>query len=200
MKAILEPEDEKAPFVAFLEDVLNGKKDNDYPFIICFTKTNVSDYIWEKYGDHGKGVSLQIDLNMNHIEVMDNPFLCCSSPKLFDCHYWDRHDIKKQFLDKHPYYLNEYNHKPLLVQDFISIASLIKSPVFLDDNETRIVVFSHTLNVAKTDEKGRRYIVLRVPVSDLKEIVIGPAAGKEDVASIKRLIGEIVPIRKKSNC
>lgn len=192
------------------------KKNYIAPFVISFSKQGDSLPQWTMYGKDGNGVSLGFDvLIQSQIKRCNNGNLLLvfpiekSNTVVIDVEY-DGLNLDKsiakymcaeymQYLQiiKNASNLEERDKQAIKLNAIERIvcltASYIKHSAYKYESEVRFIQFRNEINDVKyrIDAKGRLipYMLIRIPTTKLKKIVVGPCA---DYNSVKLMIDTVL--------
>lgn len=148
----------------------------DHPFIICFSRTNNSNHIWDSFGDGYKGVAIGLNLSadLSELVIENDANLGIMKPKLLKCHYWGDSSIKQKFVKKYSHFFHENELSPMQQRDLLQVAAMIKAPSYKLEHETRIVIWVANKNAVEHDkQRDRDYIIVKIPIFCVKEIIPG---------------------------
>lgn len=173
------------------------------PYVICFTSAIDRTKIWETgYGRNGKGICIVFDLTNVHrvqngmfihgpIKVVYNNSIGYANEKFlfekvilkaYNDYY---HDVS--FITE----LDEIIEKKVqAVDQFCSlISSFIKNEEWSHEEEFRIAAIRHNYPTSekcsiRKKEDGMAYVELKIPLSCLKKIIIGPRVDNNEVEKI----------------
>lgn len=169
------------------------------PFVISLSKERDFLPMWETYADSGKGIALGLNLQnfKNPIKTEKGTKLIDLTKKVYalDMSYGDfsTNDTMIKYTKNilYPSYLekaktNQQDLKKLQVDTLflisLSASTMLKHDGFKYENEVRYFKTCTNVSDIKFKESGKRlipYIDVPIPLSDLKEIVIGPCCNKE---------------------
>lgn len=181
---------QKETFFEFLLYV-SSKGLEGIPYAISFSSNPDNLNMWNMYGDKSKGVMLGFDYNILKQHYNSNDIL--------NCQYYIDSDFKKEinsqlqtfFIRQKPrpdkFSVEEYNL--IILARFIScIVPMFKHKTYEYENETRIVASSKTPKFRVINNLLIPYIELTIPVSALKNIMIGPNCDSRNLLSIRTLL------------
>lgn len=134
-----------------------------YPFVLSLTESQDNILSWSMYGDNAKGIALAFDVN-KLIEKLD----LCTCIDCEDC------DEKRSYLLECSYDDEETQYLP--TGDFESFAKNCiakKRKFFEQENEWRIVKFSHEYSFRATNNGLIPCLTIEIPITCLTKIVLG---------------------------
>ena len=171
------------------------------PFVISLSKERDFLPMWETYADSGKGIALGLYLqNFKYpIETENGTKLIDLTKNVYalDMSYGDfsikdtmikyiKNILYPNYLEKAKAKTNQQELKKLQVDTLflisLSASAMLKHDGFKYENEARYFKTCTNASDIKFKESGKRltpYIDVPIPLSDLKEIVIGPCCDKE---------------------
>ncbi len=159
------------------------------PYIISLSKCFDNLDMWRSYSKNGTGVAIGFKADvLKELVTRLNIEQKFNTVRLYDCRYLEDEQIYSE--------IRKINKKPLLealsmdkipLNGFSSLFetfATFKHPCYMSEREKRIVTFYHNMrqsNVKFRVSNGTNipYLEVGLPLSLIKEIVIGPCANKE---------------------
>lgn len=183
------------------------KKKYDRPYLVSLSKNRDDLHMWNCYGDDGCGVAIGI----RNIEKIAYDFFKSNhiSTHLFKCLYMDAKKVKKNNVLWDIIKNNDSFGKDFWMKKEISnVSNIIKHPCYRYEKEYRIVIMhgekEFVINGNTLYHPSEDAFYINVPLSEVKEIIVGPCANYE---SIKKIYSSffpdtifnksIIPYRKK---
>lgn len=179
-------------FISLLGQLINADKNDiahlfeekskyDNPYLICLSSHKDDLHMWNCYGDDGHGIALGFEdlsnctknfYNKNHI-----------SSRLHDCVYYNIVDIQN---DQRLANITSAKLTKCFWEEMSDVANVIKHPCYRYEKESRIVIkhgeSEPTINDVYRKDEDAFYV--EIPLSCVKEIIIGPNANLESITSI----------------
>ena len=177
-----------------IEQLYKDKNKYDCPYLISLSRRKDDLHMWNCYGEDGYGIAFGIK---NLPNIVSDFFLTNHiSAHLYDCKYMDSKAIKrdKRFMtiakDKKSLDKNFWNN------DIISdISNIIKHPCYRYEKEARVVIKHGEKEITINDvyRKDEDAFYVAIPLSCVKEIIVGPNANLE---TIKKIFSQYFPYTK----
>lgn len=158
-----------------------NKDKYDSPYLISLSSKKDDLHLWTCYGDDGKGICLGLD--KVDIEAACGKFYTRYKlpAKLHSCKYYmSISDLPQDF----QCYITQ-NDSYQLFRDISCTSNIIKHPCYEYENEYRVVI-THSQGEISFDtyDKERDAIFLNIPLSAIKQIIVGPCANFETIRNI----------------
>lgn len=159
------------------------------PYIISLSKCADNLDMWRSYSKNGVGVAIGLSAKkIVNISADLNLKQKFNEIKLYNCHYLDDEQIYYIIQKEYQEYLRNILAMEKIpgngFDPLIKAFTFYKHPCYINERETRIVIFYH--NTRQSDTKFRvsnginiPYMEVEFPLSAINEIVIGPCANKE---------------------
>lgn len=161
--------------------------EDDYPFIISFSKDGDNLPMWNQYADNCKGVAIGFDT-----QILEKLTETCSVLKLKDCVY-DLNSLN-DYLDQNVKVIHKsleltscstslpLNYDSKILNEFHKHLSILKHSTFFYEKETRLIYSAKNNEEPNFNLKNgifKPYLVLKIPTKAIKEIVLGPLTSIE---------------------
>ncbi len=174
------------------------------PYIISLSKSRDNLDMWRNYSKDGAGVAIGFKSkeladsieDLRKKSVMD-------SLKMYDCRYLNDDIITEIINGLKPELLRTLSGTSVRLESFgplINAFCLFKHPCYINECEKRIVLFDHYPRAKESKYRVSKgvnipYREITLPLSTIKDIVIGPCANKElNTTSIRMQLGAISPL------
>lgn len=173
------------------ENIENILKESMYkvgiPYFISFSDKRDSLPMWSLYGKGGHGVSIgfsrdalikAVDNYQNIGDIHQRALAKMCFCHLYECRYWKRKDIQKNFIDQYNVRMNVFGKMEGLNDKEVCLLSyLIKNPDYRFEKESRIIFML-------TPNQRLEYLKLYIPLNAIQRIICGPCIDKELVKAI----------------
>lgn len=189
-----------------------SKKYSRHPYIVSYSHCRESLPMWRMYGDNGKGVSLGFDVRIyleeipeiNGIRQIDMTDVDFKKPYSIDVEYGSVPN------NSHPYYFayalyrqywlsvkGEKDREKILDRQLETISEMlhkaapfVKHDAYKYEKESRIIADAKGIDDVKykSSSSGQviPYIEIKLPLSDLKEVIVGPCCDYDLTENIIR--------------
>lgn len=177
-----------------IDTVCAEKEKFDTPYLISLSKLKDDLYMWNCYGENGKGIVLGFDKKKLE-EAIDNFYSRNHIfARLYPCKYFSASQIKNS-IALSEIIKEDINENYWQRDEIKEISNIIKHPGYKYEQEYRIVI-KHALNeytftqIYKLEEDA---FYIPVPVDAIKNITAGPNA---NIEAIKKIFSNFFPKAK----